>query len=160
LSKSSSGPGLGFELPLLLLLGFRGLIDELHVRLAQEGHPQARPMHGFVLQAVGPAGATAVEVGQRLGVSKQAAGKLIAALEQIGYVNRETDAGDARRKLVTLSARGADMLRRSAAIFDDLRAEWVAALGERRVGELESDLRQVTAGSSGRLLDIPGWFGR
>jgi DNA-binding MarR family transcriptional regulator len=141
-------------------MGFRTLIDELHTRLAAVGHPDARPMHGFVCQAVGPSGASAVQVGQRLGISKQAAGKLIATLEQAGYVTREPDAHDARRKLVRLSAHGSDLLARSAQIFDELRADWAAVLGDERLGALEDDLRRVTAGAPGRLLDIPGWFSR
>lgn len=64
---SNLSTGSGFELPLLLLLGFRTLIDELHARLAAVGHPDARPMHGFVCQAVGPDGASAAQVGRRLG---------------------------------------------------------------------------------------------
>ena len=63
------------ELPLLLFAAFRGIIDELHARLARDGHPDVRPAYGFAMQAIGPAGATASEVGRRLGISKQAAGK-------------------------------------------------------------------------------------
>ena len=74
----------GFELPLLLLHGFRVLIDELHAELARQGHPDMRPMHGFVFQAVGPGGTTAAELGRRLGVSKQAAGKTIDSLQRLG----------------------------------------------------------------------------
>jgi hypothetical protein len=51
LNVSSDPPG--FELPLRLLLGFRVLIDRLHAELARQGHPDVRPVHGFVLQAVG-----------------------------------------------------------------------------------------------------------
>lgn len=158
MSNSSTHPG--FELPLLLLMGFRTLIDELHARLAAVGHPDARPMYGFVCQAVGPEGASAVQVGQRLGISKQAAGKLIMTLERAGYVTREPDAHDARRKLVRLSARGRDFLARSAEIFDELQADWADLLGWERLGALEDDLRRVTAGAPGRLLDVPGWFSR
>jgi hypothetical protein len=63
----------GYELPLLLAGGFRLLIDELHEHLAEQGHPELRPVHGFALQAVGRDGATVSEIGRRLGVSKQAA---------------------------------------------------------------------------------------
>ncbi|MGI8712397.1 MAG: MarR family winged helix-turn-helix transcriptional regulator [Solirubrobacteraceae bacterium] len=160
MSNASSDPPPGFELPLLLLLGFRGLIDELHTRLGAAGYPETRPLHGFVLQAVGPQGATAVMLGQRLGISKQAAGKLVAGLEQLGYVTREIDQSDARRKLVRISPRGADLLAQSARIFDELRGEWAATLGEERLRALENDLRRATAGTPGRLLEIPGWFAR
>ena len=65
----------GFELPLLLAAAFRTLIDGLHDQLAARGHPDARPIHAFALQAIGPDGATVSELGRRLGVSKQAAAK-------------------------------------------------------------------------------------
>jgi DNA-binding MarR family transcriptional regulator len=147
----------GFELPLRLLLGFRVIIDEVHAELARHGHPELRPVHGFVLQAVGPAGATAVEVGRRLGVSKQAAAKHLDFLQRRGYLERATDPADARRKPVRLTGRGLDSLRRSAAAFDRLRAEWARTLGEERLRALEADLRAVTPAAAFRL-DMPGWF--
>jgi DNA-binding MarR family transcriptional regulator len=148
----------GFELPLLLLLGFRSLIDDLHVELARQGHPDVRPVHGFVLQAVGPDGTTAVELGRRLGISKQAAGKTIATLERLDYVQRAPTPDDGRQKVVELTDRGTDCLVRSARIFDQLREGWVAKLGARRVGALEDDLRAVVPRDMSRLLDVPGWF--
>lgn len=148
----------GFELALRLLLGFRVLIDELHAELARQGHPDLRPMHGFVLQAVGPGGTTAADLGRRLGISKQAAGKTIDALERLGYLRRGTDPADARRKVVRLTGRASDVLVRSARIFDELRARWAAAIGQDRLRAMESDLRTVTPADIWRL-DIPGWFG-
>ncbi|MEO3874260.1 MarR family winged helix-turn-helix transcriptional regulator [Nonomuraea sp. B12E4] len=148
----------GFELPLRLLLAFRVLIDELHAELARQGHPDIRPMHGFVMQAIGPEGTTAVELGRTLGVSKQAAGKTVDTLERIGYVERTLDPADTRRKIVRLTPFGLDALNRSARIFDDLRARWSAELGEDRLSALESDLRRMTPANLWRL-DTPGWFG-
>ncbi|MEV4010643.1 MarR family winged helix-turn-helix transcriptional regulator [Nonomuraea angiospora] len=148
----------GFELPLRLLLAFRVLIDELHAELARQGHPDLRPMHGFVMQAIGPHGTTAVELGRTLGVSKQAAGKTIDTLERIGYVERTTDPHDTRRKIIRLTPYGMDALDRSARIFDTLRARWATELGEDRLQALESDLRRMTPANPWRL-DIPGWFG-
>ncbi|MEU5864692.1 MarR family winged helix-turn-helix transcriptional regulator [Nonomuraea sp. NPDC047529] len=152
---SSDTPG--FELPLRLLLAFRTLIDELHAELARQGHPDMRPNHGFVMQAIGPRGTTAVDLGRTLGVSKQAAGKTIEALERVGYVERTRDDADTRRKIVRLTPRGVDALDRSARIFDDLRARWAAELGEDRLRALESDLRRMTPANVWRL-DTPGWF--
>ncbi|SEM98209.1 MarR family winged helix-turn-helix transcriptional regulator [Nonomuraea pusilla] len=148
----------GFELPLRLLLAFRVLIDELHAELARQGHAELRPMHGFVMQAIGPRGTTAVELGRVLGVSKQAAGKTVDTLERLGYVERSTDPADTRRKIVRLTAYGMDALERSARVFDALRARWAEELGEDRLRALESDLRRMTPANPWRL-DIPGWFG-
>jgi DNA-binding MarR family transcriptional regulator len=153
---SSDAPG--FELPLRLFLAFRVIIDELHAELARAGHAELRPMHGFVFQAIGPDGTTAVELGRRLGVSKQAAGKMVESLERAGYVERAADPRDARRKIVRLTARGADSLVRSAEIFDRIRDEWARSLGTDRLRALEDDLRRMTPADLWRL-DMPGWFG-
>ncbi|MEV4844142.1 MarR family winged helix-turn-helix transcriptional regulator [Micromonospora matsumotoense] len=148
----------GFVLPLLLLAGFRSLIDDLHAELARQGHPDLRPAHGFVLQAVGVDGTTASELGHRLGVSKQAAGKTVDRLVALGYLERADDPADARRKLVRMTDKGIDGLRWSAVLFDALRERWVTRLGAERVAALEDDLRAVTPPDSFRL-DVPGWFG-
>ncbi|MFJ6196639.1 MarR family winged helix-turn-helix transcriptional regulator [Micromonospora sp. NPDC092111] len=148
----------GFALPLLLLAGFRTLVDDLHAELARQGHPELRPAHGFVLQAVGVGGTTASELGQRLGVSKQAAGKTVDRLVALGYLERADDPADARRKLVRMTEKGVDGLRRSAVLFDALRERWVAQLGADRVAAMEDDLRAITPPNVFRL-DLPGWFG-
>ncbi|HLL64667.1 MAG TPA: MarR family transcriptional regulator [Micromonosporaceae bacterium] len=148
----------GFELPLLLFAGFRSLIDELHAELAERGHADVRPVHGFAMQAIGVRGATASEIGRRLGVSKQAAGKTVDRLTELGYVERDNDPQDARRKLIRLTPRGIDSLVQSAEIFDRLRARWVEKLGAERVTQLEATLRTVVP-AAGFPVDVPGWFG-
>jgi DNA-binding MarR family transcriptional regulator len=148
----------GFELPLRLLLGFRSLIDAVHEELGRQGHPDMRPMHGFVFQAIGPQGITAADLGRRLGISKQAAGKTIDSLESLGYVRRERDSHDQRQKAVFLTERGFDALARSARIFDHLRADWADRIGADRLRALEADLRTIT-GDVRVPLDVPGWFG-
>ncbi len=109
------------------------------------------------MQAIGVDGVTASELGRRLGVSKQAAGKTVDRLTALGYVERTDDESDARRKLVKLTARGLDVLRASGEILDELHAGWVAALGATRVAELERDLRAM-APASGVRLDVAGWL--
>ena len=158
--SSSEEPGSpGYELPLLLLAGFRSVIDEAHGELAARGHPGMRPAHGFALQAIGTFGATAVDVGRRLGVSKQAAGKTIDRLAELGYVTRaEVTGTDRRRKLVRLTERGTEALALSAEAFSRVRDRWASQVGQDRVAALEADLRAMTPGQPLRL-DLPGWLG-
>ncbi|GAA2349791.1 MarR family winged helix-turn-helix transcriptional regulator [Streptomyces cuspidosporus] len=148
----------GYELPLLLFAGFRSLIDQLHAELARQGHPEVRPAYGFAMQAIGRDGATASELGRRLGVSKQAAGKTADRLEALGYAVRADDPADARRKVIRLTPRGMDSLARSAAIFEELRAQWAVALGPERLRDLEDDLSVMVPRGALRL-DAAGWFG-
>ena len=158
MSISSSEGGPGYELPLLLLAGFRAVIDEAHEELAALGHPELRPAHGIAMQAIGTFGATAADVGRRLGVSKQAAGKTIDRLAELGYVERGGESADRRRKLVRLTPRGTEALELSAAAFDHVRTRWTGLLGADRVAALQADLRAVAPGQAFRL-DVPGWLG-
>jgi DNA-binding MarR family transcriptional regulator len=148
----------GFELPILLARAFRGLIDELHAELSERGHPDARPIHGFALQAIGREGTTVSELGRRLGVSKQAAAKTAARLESVGYASRVPDPRDARATKLIRTPRGAEMLALSAEIFERLRADWARQLGEARVAALEDDLEAVIGSGGPRLGDLPGWL--
>jgi DNA-binding MarR family transcriptional regulator len=148
----------GFELPLLLLGAFRTLIDALHVELGRRGHPDARPIHGFALQAIGPDTTTLSELGRRLGVSKQAATKTAAKLERLGYVTREQHPTDARAVRLRRTPHGEQMLSLSAEIFERLHATWAGELGTDRIRMLEDDLERIAVTGQAKLGDIPGWL--
>ena len=147
----------GGELALRLLGAFRGLVDDLHAELARRGHPDVRPGHGFALQALGPRPITASAMADRLGVSKQAAGKTVDVLTERGWVERIDDPEDARRRLVVLTPRGRALLTLSGEILDRLRAERLAALGAGDFAALERALRTMT-GRTGAPVDAPGWL--
>jgi DNA-binding MarR family transcriptional regulator len=146
----------GWHLALLLLAGFRDLVDETHRDLAQRGHAGSRPAHGFALQAIG-AGSTNAELAAALGVSKQAAAKTIASLEREGYVERTADSGDARRVLVRPTARGAEFLRLSAAAFEQATARWRARIGDDGVHDLGIALRELDLPTT--RFDLAAWSG-
>ncbi|WP_131746649.1 MarR family winged helix-turn-helix transcriptional regulator [Frankia sp. Cppng1_Ct_nod] len=154
---SSSEPA-GYELPVRLLAAFRTVIDDLHAGLATVGHPDARPVHAFALQALGPDGASASELARRLGVSKQAAAKHVQALERLGYVERVDDPADARSRMVRPTARGGDLITASADIFQALRARWVEQLGETSLARLLDSLAALASTDSLRT-DVLGWLG-
>src|SRR5262245_34596842 len=96
----------GAELALLLLGGFEAMVDEVGAGLEQRGHPGVRPVHEFALSAIDAGAGSASELGRHLGVSKQAAAKTIASLQQMGYVEREGDPSDGRRQLLRVTDRG------------------------------------------------------
>jgi DNA-binding MarR family transcriptional regulator len=153
---SSALPPPGSDLPLLLLLGFRALIDDAHAEIAEAGHPGFRPLHGVAFKAVGD-GVSASELGRRLGVSKQAAGKTIEGLEREGYVERVADPDDARSKIIRLTPRGEQVRQLAFETFAALRARWEERLGPEKLAAIEEGLREMTADRDVRF-DIPGWF--
>src|SRR4051812_30003010 len=89
----------GADLALLLLGGFRFMADEAKERLGTRGHAGVRPAHDFALRAVAAGADSVSEVGRRTSVSKQAAAKTIAFLEESGYVVRDSGEGGGRARL-------------------------------------------------------------
>jgi DNA-binding MarR family transcriptional regulator len=145
-----SEPPSGADLALLLLGGFEAMVEEVVAELARRGHPGVRAAHEFALRAIDEGAGTAAELGRRLDVSKQAAAKTIAALEQMGYVAREDDPADARRKRLRVTDRGHEMTTIGRALFDQVRARWAREIGREELDELQAQLAQLLTRPSSR----------
>ncbi|MEU7727629.1 MarR family transcriptional regulator [Streptomyces sp. NPDC040724] len=113
----------GVELTFLLGLGFQLLLGEFTRRVAEAGYTDLRPLHGMAFQALKAPGATATELAERLGVTKQAAGQIVDDLEKRGYVRREPHPGGGRRKLVVLTPAAEAHLAVAGRILHELEAE-------------------------------------
>jgi DNA-binding MarR family transcriptional regulator len=134
-------------LALLLFGGFRTMVDTATLELAKRGHPDVRANHEFAMRAIQSGAGSAVEVAGKLGITKQAAAKTIATLEARGYVIRETDPADGRRRPLLLTRRGQEMLDQGQAILDDLRQTWAETIGEARLSDAEKVLQLIVGGS-------------
>lgn len=146
-----SGP----DLALLLFGGFRLWAERGSAELSARGYPDIRPVHDFALRSIAAGADSASELGRRMAVSKQAAAKTIAVLEERGYVARENDPVDRRRRRVRVTDRGMALLRDGEKIFDALRSEWEEQVGVERVAQLEADLR-VLVGTAIVRFDTSG----
>jgi DNA-binding MarR family transcriptional regulator len=140
----------GADLALLLLGGFRFMAEEATDRLAARGHPGVRPAHDFALRAVAAGAGSVSEVGRRTSVSKQAAAKTIAFLEENGYVLRSPDPHDGRRARLKVTDRGHSLMREGEAVFDELRAQWESLVGSERIANVQDALQRLLAGRPGR----------
>ena len=80
-------------------------------------------------------------------------------MQESGYVERESDPNDARRKRLRVTEHGDDMLRESEAIFDKLRAQWARKIGSAKLREIETNLASLTESEPLRL-DTPGRIAR
>jgi DNA-binding MarR family transcriptional regulator len=136
---SRSGP----ELALLLLAGFQTLVDETRRELEQRGHPDHRPVHHFALRAIAAGADTVSDLGEALAVSRQAATKTVAVLEGRGYVQRRSDPADGRRRPLTLTNRGRDLLAQGESIMDELRTRWADTIGPEQLESVEDHLTQL-----------------
>ena len=133
-------------------MAYRQLIDRLHERLAAEGYTDVRPTFGYVLLAVRDGPTTGADIALLLGVTKQAASKLVDAMEQGGYVRRQTHGDDARAKEIAITARGRRFLVTVESIYRDLEAEWAEVTSKKRVEALRDDLRTIVEVAHGGQL--------
>ena len=147
----------GADLALLLLGGFRVLVDDAVLELAARGYDDVRPVHDFAMRAIAAGADDASELARRLSVSKQAAAKTVAVLEERGYVTRGADPLDARRKPLQVTALGFEVMRVGEAVFDELRDKWKRKIGTKQLERLESDLTALVGASPVRV-ETPGWI--
>jgi DNA-binding MarR family transcriptional regulator len=150
-----SGP----DLALLLLAGFRVLVDEAITGLAELGHDNVRPVHDFALRAIANGAESASELGRSLSITKQSAARTIAVLQERGYVMTGPDPRDARRKRLQVTALGFDVLHKGEAILDARRRRWAEQIGPERLEALEDELAALV-GEQPVRFDAAGWMAR
>jgi DNA-binding MarR family transcriptional regulator len=146
----------GAELARLLLGGYRKLVDAAVLELAARGHADVRPVHEFTMRAIAAGASTASEVARRMAVSKQAAAKTIATLQERGYVTSAADPADPRRNRIEVTDLGFDMMRQGETVFDELRTEWERQVGAAELAALEDRLAAFV-GDDAIRLESPGW---
>lgn len=136
------------DLARLLLEAHRALGAELSQALAERGYPDVRPGSATVFLHIDRrSGTRLTELARRARMTKQGMMLLVDELEERGYVRRVPDPGDARAKIVRLTARGrrcaAETRRVVAAIWARTRRE----LGDRRSEALREALELLAGGA-------------
>ena len=95
------------DLARLLLEARRALAADLDEDLAERGYPDLRPGHAALFLGVDRrSGSRITDLAEASRLTKQAMMAVVDDLEERGYVRRVPDPGDARAKLVRLTARG------------------------------------------------------
>lgn len=146
----------GADLALLLLAGFRAFADRGTEELAARGFEDVRPAHDFALRAIAAGADTPSELARRLSVTRQAAAKTIATLEERRYVERAPDPRDGRRLRLTITDRGAELMSTGEAVFAELRVQWEDQVGVGRIAEVEEAVRALV-GDATISIDSPDW---
>jgi DNA-binding MarR family transcriptional regulator len=121
------------DLPLTALFAGWAMADEVQRRIAADGMGDLRFADGFVFQHLVPGPLPIGALGERMGVTQQAASKAVADLERRGYVERVAGAEDARVRSVSLTARGRAAIEAGRRHRAALEAELAERLGPRRV---------------------------
>jgi DNA-binding MarR family transcriptional regulator len=125
--------------------------------LIARGH-DLHPSHTAVIPNLPAEGLRLTELAEKLRVSVQRAGQLVQELVDAGYVERASDARDARAKLVRLSARGRRLMQDAAAVNEELWRDLTARFGAaevERLGATIGALHREWVGPAAPLLLEP-----
>jgi DNA-binding MarR family transcriptional regulator len=134
------------NLGLLLFIPYRFMESAVQAELTAHGHDipinQAR-----VFQRIAPGGSRLADLAEATQLSKQTVGSIVDQLERAGYVRRVADPTDARARLVTITAKGQELVELSLPVVREVEAAWAAHLGPARTRQLRSALtalREIT----------------
>jgi DNA-binding MarR family transcriptional regulator len=141
----SRGKANGPPLARLFAIAYRSLIDGLHDALAERGWSDVRPAFGFVLLAARDEPTTVTALAELMGMTKQAASKLVDAMEEARYVRRVMGDGDGRQRPVEITARGRQLLDAVEQIYGELEATWAERIGRADLERMRSALVEVLA---------------
>jgi DNA-binding MarR family transcriptional regulator len=137
----------------LTAIAYRTLIEDLHARLREQGWRDVRPNYGFVLLEARQRSVGVTDVARLMGVTKQAASKIVSGMMRAGYL-RDVDDEDARAHRVTISPRGRRLLAAVEDIYGELEREWAAVIGAARVEALRRDIAKVLVARHGELPSV------
>ena len=121
------------DLPLAALLAGWAMADEVQRRVAGDGMGDLRFADGVVFEHLVPGPLPIGTLGERMGVTQQAASKAVADLERRGYVERVAGEADGRVRQVSMTARGRAAIESGRRHRAALEAELAERLGPRRV---------------------------
>jgi DNA-binding MarR family transcriptional regulator len=147
----SSPPGPDFAI--LIVAATRAVADRLERAVRDAGSPHMRPPFGFVIRALAEGGLTLTELAERLGVTKQAAIKVVDEMEAHGFVERRPAPADRRAKILTLTEHGLRVRRAALAESHAMEAELRRDLGDADVDAARRTLLRF-AERGGSLADV------
>ena len=107
--------------------------EELHAQLARAGYDDLGPSFGFVFRSLAERPLSLVELAARLGVTSQGALKIVAEMEERGYVVRQDDPDDGRVRRMALSVRGRAALREARRFHLSAERRLVQSVGAKQV---------------------------
>ena len=134
----------------LLLKAARLWNEQAIARVQASGATGFRAAHTRLLPHISPEGIRLTDLADRVGITKQAVGKLVDDLEAQGVVVREPDPDDGRALRVRYTDRGTAALLHGLGILAGLEQEVATSVGKRRMRQLNAILSDVV-----RALEAP-----
>jgi DNA-binding MarR family transcriptional regulator len=131
------------DLAILVVGAARVVADRLGDAVASAGIEDMRAPFGYVIRALADGDRTLTELAGLLGVSKQAAIKVVDEMEARGFLTREAHSDDRRLKVLRLTAKGRKVRRAALAASHEMEQELRAEIGDAAVGSLRDGLERL-----------------
>jgi DNA-binding MarR family transcriptional regulator len=129
-----------------LLMRCSRIYNEIGVSRVREkmGMPELRPAHMQVFPHLDVEGTSQAELARRMGMTKQAAGELVADLERMGAVERVPHPGDRRARMVRLTDHARGGLLIGLGVLSEIEARLRGEVGTERMERFIDDLVLLT----------------
>jgi DNA-binding MarR family transcriptional regulator len=114
------------------------MVHELIERLHEAGYADHTAAHHPIFENIDPEGTRLTVLASRTGLTHQAVGELVDALERRGYVERVPDPSDGRARLVRLTKKGRGAVKAAIREIAEIEARWLDLW---RQAGLRGDLR-------------------
>jgi DNA-binding MarR family transcriptional regulator len=111
-----------------------------------KGHRRLKLSFAHVLTLIQPAGARIQQIAATQDVSKQAISAIASELEELGYLQRQVDAGDARQIVLQFTERGQQLIADSVQSVDELETEFAAIIGSAALQRLTTAIAALYRG--------------
>ena len=105
--------------------------------------PELRGSHRRILQMIPPQGVRITDLARIAGMTKQALGESVDALEQSGFVRSGRDLADGRVRLVTRTDRGDAAAEAASLAIAAVEREWRKEVGAEAFDIMKQALRQL-----------------
>ncbi|GCE08294.1 MarR family winged helix-turn-helix transcriptional regulator [Dictyobacter aurantiacus] len=117
---------------------------EISVRkMAARGHSGLAPAHATLISHIDTQGTRITALAERMFITKQAAGHLVADLVEKGYIASAPDPSDRRAVLVTFTDMGWRFLQDAYELKGEIEAEFTGILGKERYEQLRETLNDL-----------------
>jgi DNA-binding MarR family transcriptional regulator len=130
----------------LLLDAFRAVHGEIVAALDDRGVDGLRPSQAAAIVLIDRTGTRLSELAQRAQITKQAMMQVVDDLESRGSVRRAPDPGDARAKVVKLTAKGLRQRAEARRAVASVESRARRHLGDRRFEALRIALVELATG--------------
>jgi DNA-binding MarR family transcriptional regulator len=131
------------DLAILVVGAARVIADRLNAAVERAGVDDMRTPFGFVIRVLANRDRTLTELADLLGVSKQAAIKVVDEMEARGFLTRHPDPDDRRVKLLRLTDKGREVRRAALAASHAIERELRRDLGDSDIDALRTTLEAL-----------------